>query len=421
MRFSFNLLLASTLIAALPVAGWGQDSHPPAGAKTGYAHIRGREILDGAGKPLHLRGTSLGNWMVTEGYMFGFEGGPQSKGEIEALVAELLGPEGSTEFWRQFRERWVTQADIHLLRETGTNTLRIPLHYSFFESDPSEGFRLLDRVIGWCHAEGIYVILDLHAAPGGQTGTNIDDSVGYPWLYRSPATQAHLVAVWERLARHYKDDQTVIGYDLLNEPIPHFPQLQMFNSDLEPLYKKLTGAIRTIDPQHILFLGGAQWDSNFSVFGQPFDANTAYTFHTYWTAPVQATIQKYVDFSVRYNVPIWLGESGENSDEWITQFRTLLDKNGVGWTFWPYKKLTKNSAFTTVVAPDGWDQIVAFAKLPRGTASAEQRLKIRPDQGTIQRTFSGLLENIRFEHCAVNAGYLGALGLQIPERAKLKP
>jgi len=395
MRFKPPSLLSIALLSVLAAASaFAQSSPQPASPASAFAHTAGRQIIAPDGEPLHMRGTSIGNWLVTEGYMFGFENGPQSKSEIEALVAELLGPERSTDFWQQYRARWVTAADIHLLHQTGVNTLRIPLHYSFFEADDADGFRLVDRVIGWCRSEGIYVILDLHAAPAGQTGTNIDDSAGYPWLYKSPQSQAHLVSVWQRLARHYKDDRTVIGYDLLNEPIPHFPKLQIYNSDLEPIYKKLALAIRPIDPNHILFLGGAQWDSNFTVFGQPFDNNTAYTFHTYWAPPEQLTIQKFVDFGAKYNVPLWLGESGENTDEWIAKFRTLLDKDDIGWTFWPYKKLAKNSAFVTVKPPEGWDQIVAFAKLPRGTGAAEERLKARPDQQVIEKAFTGLLDAI---------------------------
>ena len=372
---------------------------------TGWAHISGRAILDPGGRPLHMRGTSLGNWLVNEGYLFGFEGGPQSGREIESLVLELLGPEGADAFWTSYRERWVTRADIHLLHETGANTLRIPLHYAMFATDDAEGFRLVDRVVGWCREEGVYVILDLHAAPGGQTGTNIDDSAGYPWLFRSARSQAELEAVWQRLARHYRDDRTVIGYDLLNEPIPHYPKLRELNGELEPIYKRVTAAIRAIDTHHILFLGGAQWDSNFAVFGPPFDSNTAYTFHTYWTAPEQATIQRFVDFGAKYNVPLWLGESGENTDAWIAQFRTLLETDDIGWTFWPYKKLAKNSAFVTVTPPEGWDQIVAYAKLPRGTGSVEERMKTRPDRAVIEKAFAGLLENVAAERCAVSAGY----------------
>ncbi len=421
---SRSSLVTVLLLLALPSAGLAQSSRTgPAAqaagqtsAQAGFAHIRGRDILDAAGRPIHMRGTSIGNWMVTEGYMFGFENGPQSKSEVEALTLELLGPERSADFWRQYRARWVTAADIRLLHLSGSNTLRVPLHYSFFETDDAEGFRLVDQLITWCRAEDIYVILDLHAAPGGQTGANIDDSAGYPWLYRSPESQAHLVAVWQRLARHYRDNRTVLGYDLLNEPIPNFARLQQFNSDLEPIYKKITAAIRPIDPNHILFLGGAQWDTNFQVFGPPFDPNTAYTFHTYWAPPEQATIEKFVDFGAKYNVPLWCGESGENTDEWIKSFRVLLEADNIGWTFWPYKKLSKTSAFVTVKAPEGWSEIVAFGKLPRGTAAAEDRLRARPDQDLIDKAFSELLSNIELSHATVNPGYLNALGLNVPPK-----
>jgi endoglucanase len=302
----------------------------PVMAEAQFAHTQGRQIVDPNGRPLLLRGTSLGNWMVPEGYMWLFEGGPQSGREIEDLVTELLGPDKAEQFWHNYRENYVTRADIHLLRQAGFNSIRIPMHYKFFETDDAEGFRLLDRVIGWAKEEGLYVILDLHAAPGGQTGTNIDDGHGYPWLFDSPKEQAHLIAVWERLARHYGNNSTVLGYDLLNEPIPHYPSLRPLNSRLEPLYKRLTVAIRKIDTHHVLFLGGAQWDTNFAVFGAPFDQNTAYTLHKYWMPPEQTAIQSYVDFREKNKVPLWLGESGENTDEWISQFRQLLEKNDIG-------------------------------------------------------------------------------------------
>jgi endoglucanase len=377
-----------------------------------FAHTEHKQILDASGKPILIRATNLGNWMVPEGYMWLFKDGPQSPSEIRALVLELLGPEGSAAFWQKWRENYVTREDIALLHRAGFNAIRVPLHYSLFESEDAEGFKLLDRLIGWSRAESLYVILDLHAAPGAQTGTNIDDSAGYPWLYQSPLEQENLIAIWRRLATHYRDDPAVLGYDLLNEPIPHYPKLAYLNPSLEPLYKKLTGEIRKVDAHHILFLGGAQWDSNFSVFGKPFDANTAYTFHKYWTAPDESVIRQYIDFRERHDAPIWMGESGENTDEWIAQFVKTLEKNNIGWAFWPYKKMEKASAVVSITPPADWGKIVEFAKLPRGTGHAEERLKARPEQETIRRVFDELLESVRLQKCRVNEGYLRALGLK---------
>src|SRR5437660_4875183 len=381
-------------------------------ASAQFAHTDHKQIVDAAGKPLLLRATNLGNWLVPEGYMWLFQGGPQSPGEIRALVFELLGPEGSAAFWQKYRENYVTREDLELLHRAGFNAIRVPLHYSLFESDDAEGFRLLDRLLVWSRSENLYMILDLHAAPGGQTGANIDDSAGYPWLYESPQEQEHLIAIWRRLATHYRDEPTVLGYDLLNEPIPHFAQLRLLDASLEPLYKKLSGEIRKVDAHHILFLGGAQWDTNFSVFGKPFDANVAYTFHKYWTAPDESVIRQYIDFRERNDVPIWMVESGENTYEWIAQFARALEKNNIGWAFWPYKKMAKPSAILSIIPPADWAKIVEFAKLPRGTAHVEDRLKARPEQETINRAFADLLESVRLQKCRVNEGYLKALGMK---------
>ena len=391
------------LLLVLTVTCWAQPQ---------FAHTNHRQIVDATGKPLLVRATNLGNWLVPEGYMWLFRGGPESAGEIRALVLELLGPEGSAAFWQKYRENYITRQDIALLHRAGFNAIRVPMHYSLFESDDAEGFKLLDQLMVWCRAEGLYVILDLHAAPGGQTGANIDDSAGYPWLYQSPQAQEHLLATWRRLAAHYRDEPAVLGYDLLNEPIPPFPRLASLNPSLEPLYKRLSEEIRKVDAHHILFLGGAQWDGNFSVFGKPFDSNVVYTFHKYWTAADESVLRPYLEFRERYDVPIWMGESGENTDERIAQFAKALEKNNIGWAFWPYKKMGKPSSVVSILAPADWDKIVEFAKLPRGTGHVEDRLKARPEQETIARAFAELVENIRMAKCRVNAGYLKALGMR---------
>jgi len=251
----------------------------------------------------------------------------------------------------------------------------------------------------------------MHAAPGGQTGANIDDSWGYPWIYDSPQEQQHAIDVWKRIASHYRDSETVLGYDLLNEPIPHFPELKKYNNQLEPLYRRIVAAIREVDKNHIVILGGAQWDTNFSVFSPPFDSNVMYTFHKYWMKPEQAEIQQYVDFRDKYHVPIWMSESGENTDEWITQFRELLEKNQIPWAFWPYKKMDSPRSLASFARPAYWDEIIAYAKLPGGTGEVEKRLAKRPPQEHINAAFAELLENIQFSKCKINEGYLKALGM----------
>jgi endoglucanase len=382
-------------------------------AQAQYVHTDGENIVDASGHPLFLKGMNLGNWFEVEGYMFHFDGGPQSPHEIEALTRELLGPARADAFWHQWRENYITKPDIDRLAAAGFNSIRVPLHYKFFATGDSEGFRLLDRVVAWAAQDHLYVILDMHCAPGGQTGTNIDDSDGYPWLYSSPEAQAETVALWTRIAARYANNPTVLGYDLLNEPIPHYPQDQQFNKDLEPVYKKIAAGIRSVDPHHVLILGGAQWDSNFAVFGPPFDSNTVYQLHKYWTKTTDVSIvQQYIDFRAKYHVPIWLGESGENNDAWIASFRQTLEANNIGWCFWTYKRMDATATLVTFDRPVHWDEIVAFAKLPTGTGNAEKRLAVRPPQDDIEAAFADLLEKVNFSSERLNPGYLNAPGMK---------
>jgi len=401
---------------------WGICSAPlvhGGPSSTGFVHTHEKDLVAPDGSRLLLRGINLGSWLEPAGYMFGFEGigsGPQSPREIETFVNELIGPVEAKRFWREYRTRYITEEDFRFLAKTGINSIRVPLHYKYFLHGNDEGFALVDRVVGWAAKYRLYVILDLHCAPGGQTGADIDDSWGYPWLYESEADQKLTIYVWKRIASHFSNNATVLGYDLLNEPIPHYPQLRQYNERLEPLYKKITAAIRTVDRNHVVILGGAQWDSNFDVFGPPFDKNVVYTFHKYWTDSTEAVIRPYLDFRDRYRVPIWLGESGENTDAWIREFVKVLEKNEVGWAFWPYKKINRTSSFVTWAKPPYWDEIMAYARTPGNLGDSEKRIAARPSVEHARAAFAGLLEAIEFRHCTTNTGYLQALGLTVPER-----
>lgn len=196
-------------------------------AQEKFVSVSGKEIIYG-GKPVLLRGINLGNWLEPEGYMFKFKKASSTR-LINEVISELLGPERANRFWETFRNRYITNEDIAFIKNSGLNSIRIPFDYRLFlsESHPGinydTGFKLLDRVIGWCKKNNIWVILDLHCAPGGQTGDNIDNGWGYPFLFESTSSQQLTADLWKKIADHYKNEPAVIGYDLLNEPIaPYF-------------------------------------------------------------------------------------------------------------------------------------------------------------------------------------------------------
>ncbi len=381
-----------------------------------FIYTRGKEIVLPNGKPFLIQGTNLGNWLVPEGYMFKFTS-VNSARLINRNISELIGPEQARVFWKQFLQNYITEADIHYLKSLGMNSIRVPFNYRLFtnetylgENNDQHGFELFDKLISWCKKENLYVLLDMHCAPGGQTGDNIDDGYGYPFLFDNEADQELTASIWKRIADRYKNEPIILGYDLLNEPIATYFDASHFNPKLEPLYKRIAAAIREVDKNHLLFLGGAQWDSNFKPFGPPFDDKLVYTFHKYWTAPTQKVVEDYMAFRDKYNVPIYCGETGENTDQWVDSFRTTLEKANIGWHFWPYKKIDNTRGIVQFPKPATYDTLINYTEINKN--NFEDIRKARPkDMQAITKALDGFLQNCKFENCIPNEGYIRALGL----------
>jgi len=404
-----RILLIAGFLAIVLSAAPGQTG--------GFVTTRGVDILAPDGKTILLQGINIGNWLVPEGYMFKFDSATSPR-KIHEVFSELIGAEAAQSFWKAYRDNYITHEDIRWIKRSGLNSIRVPFNWRLFTTDDysdvwaGPGFEMLDRILGWCAEENLWVVLDMHCAPGGQTGDNIDDSWGYPFLFESPQSQEKAIELWKRIALRYKDRRVLIGYDLLNEPIAHYYDAKKLNPLLEPLYKRIVTAIRDVDPNHLIFLGGAQWNTNFSVFGAPFDSKLVYTFHKYWCDTTQAMVQEYVDFGNKHHVPLWMGESGENSDKWIAAFRRLQERNNIGWCFWPYKKMDAKSCLVTFDRPKNWEEIVKYANGPRGSFATLRAN--RPSAEIVQKALNDFVELSGFKNCQVNTGYLQALGKELP-------
>ncbi|HEY4171002.1 MAG TPA: cellulase family glycosylhydrolase, partial [Reyranella sp.] len=333
-----RLLLAAWLMVLALTA--------PALAGSRLVQTEGKNFIAPNGSVLHIKGISLGNWLMPEGYMFKFEVA-KSPRQIYGAFERLLGPARANVFWGTYRDTYIGEDDIRFIKSVGFNTVRIPIHYGLFMSDDGvmagEGWALLDRVLGWCRAAGLYAIIDLHAAPGGQTGINHDDGPGYPLMFYVPRDRDLTVKLWQAIAQVHAGDPTILGYDLLNEPIAPYHDIATLNPRLEPFYKRLTSAIRSVDPGRVAILAAGQWSSSFDMFGRPFAPNLAYTYHSFWASTKRDSIQRHLNFSNRYDVPLFLGETGELTDEWNAEFRKLHEAHGIGWSFWTYKNLDTSS------------------------------------------------------------------------------
>ncbi len=262
-------------------------------------------------------------------------------------MVDLIGDEKAGRFWKAYRHHYITENDIKRIAELGFNSVRPALNSRLLlteEKNPvyiEEGFQLIDSLIRWCKKYKVYVILDMHGAPGGQTGANIDDSPdNKPELFMDKKYQDRLVNLWIKIARRYKHEPAVAAYDLLNEPLPiesgaaaHYKHL------LVPLYKRITAEIRKIDQNHMITLEGFDWSNDWSLFDRPFDNNVFYQFHYYcWARPDQLyDIDKYIKKRAELGTPAWVGETGEKGNAIYWGTSQYLEAHTIGFSFWPWK------------------------------------------------------------------------------------
>ena len=149
-----------------------------------YAYLvtSGRVFVDTSGDTVQLRGFGLGGWVVQEGYMWNTSGFYGSTSVIEQQIKDLVGDSATSSFYQNYYSSYVTEADIVQLSEWGFNSLRVPFHYKFFSPDTgvfiNDGFDIIDPVLEWCSNNGIYLILDMHCAPGGQNRNDFSDGNG---------------------------------------------------------------------------------------------------------------------------------------------------------------------------------------------------------------------------------------------------
>jgi aryl-phospho-beta-D-glucosidase BglC (GH1 family) len=387
--------------------------------------VRGSSIVDSSGATVILRGYNIGGWMNMENFITGY---PGTEAQHRRVLRQALGPELYDAFFDQFMTAFFTDADARYLASLGMNSVRIPFNYRHFEDDDrpfelkAEGFALLDRAIGHCQRHGLYAVLDLHALPGSQNqhwhsdnGTHV---AGF-WVHRH--FQDRAVHLWEALANRYRGNVTVAGYNIMNEPAD--PD----GTAIRPFYDRVIDAIRAIDPDHVIFLDGNRYSTDFSAFEDvPVYPNTVYTAHDYALPGfidggpypgvtrgvyvdrdvVEETFLRRTEFMRRTGTPIWIGEFGpvytgdQERDE--PKYRLLRDqldiyqRHGAGWAVWAYKDVGQQGLVST--APGSpWIERIAdvLAKKSRlgvdawGTTDAGVRDIMAPIEAAFAREYPG--------------------------------
>jgi hypothetical protein len=358
--------------------------------------------------------------MLQDPYMLKLSGIVTNQSQIKSKVKELIGDERTAQFYNAWLSNDMRKADVDSLASWGFNSIRLPMHYNLFtlpiEQEPvvgkntwlEKGFELTDNLLKWCKADHIYLILDLHAAPGGQ-GTDYaiaDGDNTKPSLWESEANQQKTIALWKKLAERYAAETWIGGYDLLNETNWGFTNpkgdlhgtAEKLNVPLNKLLTDITAAIRSVDKKHLIFIEGNGWANNYNGIFPLWDNNMCISFHKYWNFNDLKSIQGFINMRDKYNVPLWLGESGENSNVWIRDVVALVEQNKIGWAMWPLKKIGLNNPFQISMSP-GYQQLIDYWRGKGEKPSADEAFK----------ALMQLTENVKAENTSAHSDYIDAL------------
>ena len=358
---------------------------------THVLRVEGARIVAGS-EPLLLRGFGLGGWMNMENFITGYAG---TESQQRRALRSVLGDEGYERFFARFLSVFFTDRDAAFLQDLGLNSVRIPFNYRHFESDDApfeiraEGFRLLDSVVDACARHGIYAILDLHAVPGAQNQHwHSDNPTQWAHFWGQRQFQDRVVNLWEHIADHYRGNPWVAGYNPVNEPG------DALGTTIGPFYRRLESAIRAVDPDHILFLDGNRYSTQFDQLGDPLP-NCVYTAHDYALPGfvdggpypgvsrgqyidrdrIEETFLARTEYMRDSGTPIWVGEFGPvytGDPEKDAQRRRLLEdqleifeRYDASWALWTYKDIGLQGIVTADPASEYMTRIAPFLEKKR--------------------------------------------------------
>jgi hypothetical protein len=383
-------------------------------ANAQFLTVSGQKIISTSdNKEVVLNAINFGNWMVMEGYMMNSSNQAPSQHIWKQKLTTLLGSSNTKAFYDAWLANHVTRADINQVKVWGFNSVRLPLHYEYFVNlgTPDvwndQGFTILDSVLSWCNTAGIYAIIDLHAAPGGQSDNVISDYDNTkPALWGNEANKNKTVKLWRKLSERYKNDEWVAGYDLLNEPAWDLPG----GTELRGIYNRLTDTIRANSDKHILFIEGNWYANDYAGLTPAWDANMVYVFHKYWSNTSDGDLQWVLDLRTAQNRPIWCGEHGENSNDHFTKHTELMQRNNIGMSWWPMKKFESINDIADAKYPSGYTDILNYLG---GTNPG-----LNPT--TAFSTLMQLAENLKLQNCKANDEVLQAIFVQ-PGNRKTEP
>lgn len=308
----------------------------------------------GSGDQVMLRGTNVGGWLVMEDWMTPVNS-PDQKTTIDTLT-DRFGEEKAADLINVYQDHYWQASDFDYVKEEGMNVLRLPFTYFEMLNDDgslkSTAFDRLDWFIEEAEKRELYVILDLHGAPGSQNGKDHSGDISHPDggnLYGNEENMNKTEFLWTKIAERYKGNEWIAGYDILNEP-EGAQDAEQFE-----FYDRLYKSIREVDKDHIIYFE-AIWNPTDLPNPEIYQwENIVYSYHFYgWDDTDSFHAQKkFTDSKVpmvnemtNYNVPLLVGEFTlfNNVQSWEYAL-DVYEEQQWHYTTWTYKVTGEGSSW----------------------------------------------------------------------------
>jgi len=328
--------------------------------------ITGSDFIDANGDAVRLRGPNIGGWLLMENFITGYAG---NESLMRAEVRKAIGDERYERFFERLLTVFFNEADARFLAAEGFNSIRVNVNYRHLERDAKpfeiveDGFRHLDRAIDLAGANGIYTMIDLHALPGYQNQDwHADNPTHVDTFWDHPHFQDRVINMWEAIADRYKGNPWVSGYNIMNEPA------DATSRRVGPFYDRAVAAVQAVDPDHLIFLDGNTYSTEWDIFGEPQDG-VVYALHDYVTSGfgrggpypgvtdgvyidrdyVEQKFLQRAEYARKTGTPIMVSEFSPvyfNDEAKDAQRRQILadqleiyTRYNVSWASWMYKDL----------------------------------------------------------------------------------
>ena len=387
------------------------------GMVNGFLRAKGRKIVNEAGETVILRGWGAGNWMNPEGFMIGgttpFHGSYVQPKKLDRarsmnqVIRELCGTEYAKEFWPRWYRKYMGERDIQAMAELGYNSVRLVLDSgAFLDEEPGihwneDSFSMLDDVLAWCEKYHIYAILDMHAAPGGQSCGACDNGLdNVPHLFIDEESWERAILLWEEFARRYHDRWIVGGYDLLNEPLNDPSAVPVYTQKLKEFYDAVIPRIRAIDSRHLITVEGTIWSTQMDIFDHDYDPeyhNWCIHIHNYRYIPEMQELSAVMERALALNVPVWMGEGGARQTA-NAVFLQMLEQENIGYSLWCWKASHTHS--DGVMPEDPCPAEHDFPKDWNLVYDYADHGGPRPGYEKSQRIFDEYLELLNYDKCS---------------------